>query len=42
MLYNYYWVKNNKFGDKSTTTEAREKICTVFESLRILEFYGPV
>jgi hypothetical protein len=33
MLFNFYVVKSNKFAKSSTTTKAREKICTDLDSL---------
>jgi hypothetical protein len=33
MVCNFYFVKNKKIGKNSTTTKAREKISTDFESL---------
>jgi hypothetical protein len=35
MLCNFYFAKNNKFVNDSTTTEAREKIS---ENLETIEF----
>jgi hypothetical protein len=33
MFCNFYFVKNHKIGNNSTTTKAREKISTDLESL---------
>jgi len=39
MFCDFYLMKNHKIAKNSTTTKAREKLSTDFESLRILEIF---